>query len=56
MLEFFPQTPMKRDIIQLHYTSWPDHGTPGELDLAQFHRAVMKRDKVGSPLLVHCRL
>nr|XP_022311908.1 uncharacterized protein LOC111117113 isoform X3 [Crassostrea virginica] len=47
-------TPMKRDIIQLHYTSWPDHGTPGELDLVQFHRAVMKRDKVGSPLLVHC--
>ncbi|XP_078330715.1 uncharacterized protein LOC111112824 [Crassostrea virginica] len=47
-------TPMKRDIIQLHYTSWPDHGTPEELDLVQFHRAVMKRDKTGSPLLVHC--
>ena len=56
MLDFFPQTPMKRDIIQLHYTSWPDHGTPEELDLVQFHRAVMKRDKTGSPLLVHCRL
>ena len=52
----FSQTPMKQDIIQMHFTSWPDHGTPEELDLVQFHRAVMKIDKAGSPLLVHCRL
>nr|XP_022307655.1 receptor-type tyrosine-protein phosphatase zeta-like [Crassostrea virginica] len=29
----------KRTITQFHYTAWPDHGTPEELELVQFHRA-----------------
>nr|XP_022311910.1 receptor-type tyrosine-protein phosphatase kappa-like [Crassostrea virginica] len=44
----------ERHIVQLHYTSWPDHGTPEEMSFVQFHRAVEKRYKAGSPLLVHC--
>ncbi|XP_061180592.1 receptor-type tyrosine-protein phosphatase kappa-like [Saccostrea echinata] len=43
-----------RTINQFHYTAWPDHGTPEEIGLVQFHRAVTKKWKSESPLLVHC--
>ncbi|XP_061170427.1 receptor-type tyrosine-protein phosphatase kappa-like [Saccostrea echinata] len=43
-----------RIITQFHYTAWPDHGTPEEIGLVQFHRVVNKRNEPGSPLLVHC--
>ncbi|XP_061170420.1 receptor-type tyrosine-protein phosphatase kappa-like [Saccostrea echinata] len=43
-----------RTINQFHYTVWPDHGTPGEIELNQFHRTVTKRYQPGPPLLVHC--
>ncbi|XP_048748561.2 receptor-type tyrosine-protein phosphatase mu-like isoform X3 [Ostrea edulis] len=44
----------KRTITQYHYTAWPDHGTPEEISLIQFHRAVLKTHQRRSPLLVHC--
>ncbi|XP_061180589.1 receptor-type tyrosine-protein phosphatase alpha-like [Saccostrea echinata] len=43
-----------RTINQFHYTAWPDHGTPGEIELNQFHRTVKKKYQPGLPLLVHC--
>ncbi|XP_062603358.1 receptor-type tyrosine-protein phosphatase kappa-like isoform X3 [Saccostrea cucullata] len=43
-----------RTITQFHYTAWPDHGTPEEIELVQFHRAVLKVWQTGPPLLVHC--
>nr|XP_022310653.1 receptor-type tyrosine-protein phosphatase alpha-like isoform X2 [Crassostrea virginica] len=44
----------KRTITQFHYTAWPDHGTPEELGLVQFHKAVTKKYQSGGPMLVHC--
>nr|XP_022306525.1 receptor-type tyrosine-protein phosphatase alpha-like isoform X1 [Crassostrea virginica] len=44
----------KRTITQFHYTAWPDHGTPEELGLVQFHRAVTKKYQTGGLMLVHC--
>ena len=44
-----------RTITQFHYTAWPDHGTPEELGLVQFHRAVTKKYQTGGLMLVHCR-
>ncbi|XP_061180609.1 receptor-type tyrosine-protein phosphatase epsilon-like [Saccostrea echinata] len=46
--------PSKRFITQFHYTAWPDHGTPEEVGLVQFHRFVSKRIHTNVPLLVHC--
>ncbi|XP_062613945.1 receptor-type tyrosine-protein phosphatase alpha-like isoform X2 [Saccostrea cucullata] len=46
--------PSKRTITQFHYTAWPDHGTPQELELVQFHRFVSRRIHTDVPLLVHC--
>ncbi|XP_061170426.1 receptor-type tyrosine-protein phosphatase mu-like [Saccostrea echinata] len=43
-----------RIITHFHYTAWPDHDTPEEIALVQFHRAVTKKWKSESPLLVHC--
>lgn len=45
----------KRTITQFHYTAWPDHDTPEELGLVQFHRAVTKQYQSGGLMLVHCR-
>ncbi|XP_078330573.1 receptor-type tyrosine-protein phosphatase T-like [Crassostrea virginica] len=44
----------KRTITQFHYTAWPDHDTPEELGLVQFHRAVTKQYQSGGLMLVHC--
>nr|XP_022308379.1 uncharacterized protein LOC111114378 [Crassostrea virginica] len=44
----------KRTITQFHYTAWPDHGTPEELELVQFHKAVTKKYQSGGLMLVHC--
>ena len=48
---------MSRDIIQYHYTMWPDHDTPEPLNLAVFHSQVLRRscDENRTPLVVHCR-
>ncbi|XP_078327491.1 uncharacterized protein LOC111112706 isoform X1 [Crassostrea virginica] len=43
-----------RTITQFHYTAWPDHGTPEELGLVQFHKAVTKKYQTGGLMLVHC--
>ncbi|XP_046582364.1 uncharacterized protein LOC124289762 [Haliotis rubra] len=45
-----------RLIRQFHFTSWPDHGVPGETTaILDFHRVVKdtKTDSSG-PLLIHC--
>nr|XP_022303306.1 receptor-type tyrosine-protein phosphatase mu-like [Crassostrea virginica] len=44
----------KRTITQFHYTAWPDHGTPEELGLVQFHRTVTKKYQTEGLMLVHC--
>ncbi|XP_061180604.1 receptor-type tyrosine-protein phosphatase alpha-like [Saccostrea echinata] len=44
----------RREITHFHYTAWPDHGTPEEIGLVQFHKAVTKRKHSDAPLLVHC--
>lgn len=49
------QSSEKRTITQFHYTAWPDHGTPEEIGLGQFHKAVTKRYQPGGLMLVHCR-
>lgn len=49
------QSSEKRTITQFHYTAWPDHGTPEEIGLGQFHKAVTTRYQPGGLMLVHCR-
>lgn len=49
------QSSEKRTVTQFHYTAWPDHGTPEELGLVQFHKAVTKSYQPGGLMLVHCR-
>nr|XP_034335012.1 receptor-type tyrosine-protein phosphatase zeta-like [Crassostrea gigas] len=44
----------KRTITHFHYTAWPDHGTPEELGLVQFHKAVTRSYHPGGLMLVHC--
>ena len=48
---------MSRDIVQYHYTMWPDHDTPEPLNLAVFHSQVLRTssDENRTPLVVHCR-
>ncbi|CAG2196010.1 Hemicentin-1,Coadhesin,Mucin-like protein,Receptor-type tyrosine-protein phosphatase gamma,Tyrosine-protein phosphatase non-receptor type 13,Properdin [Mytilus edulis] len=52
------KTKEKRNIIQYHFTAWPDHGTPDPLYLVLFHRHVISdhSDVESGKLLVHCRL
>lgn len=50
------QSPNKKTVFQFHYNAWPDHGTPEELGLVQFHRSVIKKAQSESCFLVHCRL
>ncbi|XP_062612197.1 tyrosine-protein phosphatase 11-like [Saccostrea cucullata] len=47
--------PSKRIITQFHYTAWPDHDTPNEVELVQFHRFVSKKMNGNTPTVVHCR-
>ena len=48
---------MSHDIMQYHYTMWPDHGTPEPLNLAVFHSEVLRTsaDENKTPMVVHCR-
>ena len=51
------QHQMSSDIMQYHYTMWPDHGTPEPLNLAVFHSEVLRTstDENTTPMVVHCR-
>ncbi|KAJ8298905.1 hypothetical protein KUTeg_022965 [Tegillarca granosa] len=44
-----------RNVHHLHFTTWPDHGTPDPTQLVLFHRNYMKTksDLLGPPV-VHC--
>ncbi|KAJ8322422.1 hypothetical protein KUTeg_000031 [Tegillarca granosa] len=44
-----------RNVHHLHFTTWPDHGTPDPTQLVRFHRNYMKikSDLLGPPV-VHC--
>ncbi|XP_063399772.1 receptor-type tyrosine-protein phosphatase gamma-like [Mytilus trossulus] len=50
------KTKEKRNIIQYHFTAWPDHGTPDPLYLVLFHRHVISdhSEVESGKLLVHC--
>ncbi|CAC5378573.1 unnamed protein product [Mytilus coruscus] len=52
------KTKEKRNIIQYHFTAWPDHGTPDPLYLVLFHKHVISdhSDVESGKLLVHCSL
>ncbi|KAJ8310248.1 hypothetical protein KUTeg_012113 [Tegillarca granosa] len=49
------KTKETRHILQFHFTTWPDHGTPDPVQLMLFHRQVkdVKTDLNGPPI-VHC--
>lgn len=49
------KTKEPRHILQFHFTTWPDHGTPDPVQLMLFHRQVKdaKTDLNGPPI-VHC--
>lgn len=44
-----------REVTQLHFTSWPDHGVP-DIDEVydDFIRMIEKVDEMDSPVVVHC--
>ncbi|XP_052064149.1 receptor-type tyrosine-protein phosphatase gamma-like [Mytilus californianus] len=50
------KTKQKRIVIQYHFTTWPDHGTPDPLYLVLFHKRVIsdQSDAQNGKLLVHC--
>nr|XP_034322538.1 tyrosine-protein phosphatase non-receptor type 11-like [Crassostrea gigas] len=43
-------------VIQFHYTTWPEHGTPDPLCFVIFHHHVIHENTYNgiSPILVHC--
>lgn len=47
------------DVFQYHYTGWPDHGIPDDIDviLAMIKRMrdIRVNDKDHAPVVVHCR-
>ncbi|XP_060560019.1 cell death abnormality protein 1-like [Ruditapes philippinarum] len=47
----------ERQIIQLHFTAWPDKGVPQEVtSLVEFRQRVNAVPKtLGGPIIVHCR-
>ena len=47
----------RRQVIQLHYTAWPDKGVPQEVtSLVEFRQRVNIVTKTsGGPIIVHCR-
>ncbi|KAJ8313177.1 hypothetical protein KUTeg_009270 [Tegillarca granosa] len=49
------KTGERRYINHLHFTTWPDHGTPDPTQLVLFHRSYMQltSDLLGPPV-VHC--
>ena len=47
----------ERDVLQFHYTAWPDHGTPetaGQL-LAFIQKSSQSNRDTDGPIVVHCR-
>ncbi|XP_033737762.1 receptor-type tyrosine-protein phosphatase kappa-like [Pecten maximus] len=45
----------ERQVHQFHFTTWPDHGTPDNLDLVLFHRRVMTyKTQLTGQIIVHC--
>ncbi|XP_021367654.1 receptor-type tyrosine-protein phosphatase gamma-like [Mizuhopecten yessoensis] len=49
------QTNAKRQIMQYHFTKWPDHGVPEAFELLQFHKRVQSTPTdLNGPLIVHC--
>ncbi|XP_021357546.1 tyrosine-protein phosphatase 99A-like [Mizuhopecten yessoensis] len=49
------QTNAKRQIMQFHFTKWPDHGVPEAFELLQFHKRVQSSPTdLNGLLIVHC--
>ncbi|XP_065884494.1 tyrosine-protein phosphatase non-receptor type 21-like [Dysidea avara] len=48
----------EREVIQLHYTEWPDHGIPDDpqpfIGFVNELRSLRKRFDSSSPIVVHC--
>ncbi len=46
----------QRNVVQLHFTVWPDHGVPDDpTSLLNYRRRVAENIIPGKPTLVHCR-
>ncbi|XP_060603508.1 receptor-type tyrosine-protein phosphatase alpha-like, partial [Ruditapes philippinarum] len=47
---------IKREIVQVHFTAWPDKGTPDDVtSLIEFRQKVNStKTKLDGPILVHC--
>eukprot|EP01103_Thecamoeba_quadrilineata_P013121 TRINITY_DN3543_c0_g1_i1.p1 TRINITY_DN3543_c0_g1~~TRINITY_DN3543_c0_g1_i1.p1 ORF type:complete len:381 (+),score=47.79 TRINITY_DN3543_c0_g1_i1:54-1196(+) len=49
---------LKRSIVQLHYTQWPDHGAPVSTEeicrMLEIHDQVSKETRSAGPTVVHC--
>ena len=47
------------EVTQLHYTGWPDHGIPDDIDvilgMLQKMREIRSKDTNNAPIVVHCR-
>ena len=50
-------TDMSRDVLQYHFTSWPDHGVPESAGpILNYLRRIKDRHKSDKgPILTHCR-
>ncbi|XP_033739082.1 receptor-type tyrosine-protein phosphatase S-like [Pecten maximus] len=49
------QTNSRRQVIQYHFTRWPDHGVPEPFELLQFYKRVKSgHTDLKGPLIVHC--
>ncbi|XP_033737747.1 receptor-type tyrosine-protein phosphatase alpha-like [Pecten maximus] len=49
------KTKEERQVHQFHFTAWPDHGTPNNLELVLFHRRVTSyTTHLSGQMIVHC--
>jgi len=48
-----------QDVFQYHYTGWPDHGIPDDIDvilsMIKRMRDIRMNDPDHAPVVVHCR-
>ncbi|XP_069128595.1 receptor-type tyrosine-protein phosphatase mu-like [Argopecten irradians] len=49
------KTKQERQVHQFHFITWPDHGTPDNLEFVLFHRRVMSyKTFLSGQIVIHC--